>query len=104
MIANVNLEMPGHGATNEIYVYGGTSVSQQERNPLFDRAMRVTKDQKVPLKDGMTIDAGEGWFDRQDGLVMSNVGVPNILLQGGPALRHYHTDSGTVERVNMGQV
>jgi hypothetical protein len=104
IIANVNLEMPGHGSTEDIYVYGGTSTHQQDRNPLFDRAMRVTKDQPVPLKDGMTIDNGEGWFQRQDGLVMSNVGIPNILLQGGAAEDNYHTASDVVEDLNMEKV
>jgi hypothetical protein len=104
IIANVNLEMPGHGNTEDIYAYGGTSTHQQERNPLFDRAMRVTKDQPVPLKDGMTIDNGEGWFDRQDGLVLSNVGIPNILLQGGAAEDNYHTASDVVEDLNMDKV
>jgi hypothetical protein len=104
MIANVNLEMPGHGKTEDIYVYGGVHAAEQERNPLFARAMGVTGNHHVPLKDGLTIDAGARWFDRQDGRIFHEAGVPTILMQGGADEHHYHTKGDTLEELNMAKV
>ncbi len=104
MIANVNLEMPGHGKLEDVYVYGGSDQRQTDANPLYARALRNSADTDVPLKHGLTIDKGEGWFARQDGLIFHNAGIPNILLQGGAAEGHYHTDMDTVEDLNMAKV